>query len=352
MKAPLLAQIKEHDLSKTAIFTGAGVDPDGLASGLGMSMIVELLGGKATTFHRGTFNRPQNKTVRQILGLQIKPVSEFADDDDWTCVISVDGPAGVCPATPDYVVDHHEQSGDAKVGSDIRLQGSASSIIWEYAVEAGIDFTTEDGAKLAAAIAIGIITDTRVGGEESCSDLDYDALAFCLRHKDAKAYQDMLNYPLPAYYHDYYAIGWGKRDGSVGKVIERDVFVSGLGNIPAARSGVISDLAEKFAQTSGCTTALVFAFVEGKLMVSCRSSNMSLNVNEFIKELCGPDAGGGKRGAGAATIDLPVELPTLLTGLPDNLNGTLYQSIGDALVHKAMQLAGDGVREDEEEGVS
>ena len=42
----------------------------------------------------------------------------------------------------------------------------------------------------------------------------------------------------------------------------------------------------------------------------------------------------------------------LNSGLPDNLNGTLYQSIGDALVHKAMQLAGDGVREDEEAGVS
>jgi nanoRNase/pAp phosphatase (c-di-AMP/oligoRNAs hydrolase) len=343
MKAPLLEAIKKHDLGKTAIFTGAGVDPDGLACGLGMSMIVELLGGKATIFHQGTFNRPQNKTVRQILGLQIHPVSEMSDEG-WTCLISVDGPTGVCPETPDFIIDHHEQDGKPNIGSDVRLQGSASSIVWEYAVEAGIDFTTEEGSKLASAFAIGIITDTRVGGEESCSDLDYDALAFCLRHKDVKAYQDMLNYPLPAYYHDYYALGWSK------KVIERDVFVTGLGNIPVARSGVISDLAEKFAQTSGCTTALVFAFVDGKLMASCRSSNMSLNVNEFIKELCG--SGGGKRGAGAATVDLPAELPALLTGLPETLNSTLYQSIGDALVHKAMQLAGDGVREDKVEGVS
>ena len=115
MKAPLLEAIKKFDLSKTAIFTGAGVDPDGLACGLGMSMIVELLGGKAVIFHQGTFNRPQNKTVRQILGLQIKPVSEVDDagDGEWTCKISVDGPAGVCPLLPDFIIDHHEQ--DVKV---------------------------------------------------------------------------------------------------------------------------------------------------------------------------------------------------------------------------------------------
>lgn len=333
-KAPLLGKIKEHDLTKTAIFTGAGVDPDGLACGLGQSMIVESLGGKATIFYRGSFNRPQNKTVRQILGLQVKPESEFSADDQWTCIISVDGPSGVCPIIPDFIIDHHEQGDAASVGSDVRLQGSCSSIIWEYTMEAGIDYNTEEGAKLAAALAIGIITDTRVGGEESCSNLDYEALAYCLCHKDPKAYQDMLNYPLPAYYHELHALGWQNAQP------QRDVFITGLGPIPEGRSGVISDLAEKFAQTSGCTTSLVFAEVEGKLIASCRSSNMSLNVDEFMKELFG-DKAGGKRGAGGAIV----ELPQLLKGLPPEMNEQLFKSISDALVHKALKLAGDGVRE-------
>ena len=335
-KALLLEQIKKHDLSKTAIFTGAGVDPDGLACGLGFSMLIEFLGGKASIFYRGTFNRPQNKAVRQILGLKIKPETEFSADAQWTCIISVDGPSSVCPVIPDFIIDHHEQVDAGSVGNDVRFQGSCSSIVWEYTVEAGMDYETEEGAKLAAALAIGIVTDTRVGGEESCSALDYEALAFCLCHKDPKTYRDMLNYEVPAYYHELHALGWQNSS------LQRDVFVTGLGPIPEGRSGVISDLAEKFAQTAGCSTALVFAEVEGKLVASCRSSNMSLNVDDFMKELFGSGAG-GKRGAGGATV----ELPHLLKNLPSEMNQTLFKSISDALVHKALKLAGDGEREPE-----
>ena len=147
----LLEKIKSFDISNTAIFSGAGIDPDGLASSEVMRQIVERNDGKATVFYRGSFNRPQNKTMRQALGFILKSLDEFSESDGYTCYISVDGPSSVCPIKPHFIVDHHEQDESAIEGNDVRIIGSCSAIMWEYAIKDGIEFTTEEGAKLATA---------------------------------------------------------------------------------------------------------------------------------------------------------------------------------------------------------
>src|SRR5690606_34753090 len=101
LRAPLLPFLREADLTKTAIFSGHGVDPDGLSAQACMACLVELFGGRPVSFYRGSFNRPQNITMRQVLGLRPQHESEFNPDDNYTCIISVDGPASACPTIPD-----------------------------------------------------------------------------------------------------------------------------------------------------------------------------------------------------------------------------------------------------------
>ena len=334
----ILKKLKAFDLTKTAIFSGAGVDPDGLASAEVARQIVERNGGKATVFYRGSFNRPQNKTMRQSLGLVVKPIDEFANieqPDGYTCIISVDGPSGVCPCIPHFIIDHHEQNDPASEGNDVRFIGSCSAIMWQYAMDEGIDFVSEEGARLATALAIGIMTDTANGAVDSASDLDYEALAFCMKHKDNKLYRDILNYPQPRYYNDLYAIGWENRTE------EQAVLITGLGDLPTGRSGAVSDLAEKYQRTDGVSTTVTFAMVDGNIMASARSSNLALSMDEFMKTIFG--AGGGKRGAGAAFV----ELPALFKDLPLEIRDQVAKAIGAAITHKALQIAGDGVRDRE-----
>lgn len=331
-RAPLLESIQAADLSKTAIFLGAGVDPDGLASQAMMAVMVESWGGTAHCFYRGSFNRPQNRTMQQVLGLYPRPEREFLSENNFSTVISVDGPASVCPVLPDFIIDHHQPTQPAKVGSDVRLIGATSSIIWEYAMAAEVDFTSEEGAKLATALAIGIITDTKNGAEESATDLDFEALAFCLKRKNNKLYREILNFPKPAYYNDMYAKGWEARK------IEGSVLVTGLGNIPEARGGVISDLAEKFAETDGVSTAVVFGMVDGDIDISVRSSNSALNVDEFVKTAFG--GGGGKRGAGRVRLEMP-----LFKNIPQEMRNELFKAVYTVVAHKTLQIAGDGVRQ-------
>jgi len=327
IKAPLLTQLKSANLTKAALFLGAGVDPDGLASQAGIAALIERWGGKAISFYRGTFNRPQNKTIRQILNLNPLPEKEFKPEDDWTCIISVDGNAKMCPVQPDFIFDHHEQDGEAKIASDVRFCGATSSIIWEYLKEDGFNFTDEEGKRLCTLLVLGIRTDTREGASPNTTDLDYEALCFCLKNKDPKAYTQILNCPKPTYYNDLFVHGWSN------KTVEGPVLVAGLGNMPESRSGAISEIATQFAEAEGVSTAIVFGMVDGVVDISVRSSNLSLDVNEFVRAF---GEGGGKPGSGRARIATP-----LFQNLPDHLSGELFKIINEIVKHKALQITGD-----------
>lgn len=331
--APLLDKIKQSDLSKTLITLGASIDPDGLASQATMAEIIKKFGGNPHLFYAGSFNRPQNRTMAQELGLNPKS-EKFVDLDDtsYTCVISVDGPAHTCPIEPDFIIDHHEQSRPAKAGNDVRVVGACSSIMWEYAMAAELDFTTEEGKFLATALTIGILTDTRIGAVDAMSELDVNALAYCLKRKDNNKYKAIMNYPKPLYYNDMYVVGWENR------IVDGTVLVTKLGLLPKGRSGVISDLAEKYAETEGINTSVVCAWVDGEVCISVRSTNSSINVDEFVKNAFG--GGGGKRGAGAAILSMP-----LFRDVPRAMEEALFESIYKVIEHKALQIANDGVRE-------
>ncbi len=295
-KAPLLEQIKNFNLESVAIFTGAVVDPDGLACGLAMEAIVKSFGATSVKiFCMGTFNRSQNKTMKEVLDLNILFYDDF-NEEDFTCFISVDGPAEICPTPPDFIIDHHKPGTYGREGTDVRPNGSASSIVWEYVMAAGIDLGDDENSLIATALAIGIETDTNDFRIEGHTALDVEAYAYCLLRKDHKSYLAIKNWPRPEYYNDMYAEGWAN------KIWNGTVCVAALGVISEGRSGVISDLAETYLQTLGINTTLVAALVGDKIMISMRTSNTALDVDEFMKHR----GGGGKRGAAAGKVTLPM----------------------------------------------
>ena len=328
-KAKLLPLIREANIKKTAIFSGFP-DPDGLACTFAMETLLQKLGAESvTSFYKGTFNRAQNKTFRTLLNISVQPEEKFKDDD-YTCIIAVDAPANLLPVQPDFVIDHHEQDGSipSKIGSDIRFVGATSSIMLEYLIAADTDFNSELGQKLATALLIGIITDTKNGIVETTSELDYQAMSFCHRHKDHKTYKEIINFPRPPYYNDLFCLAWNN------KTIEGTLLVSGVGVIPEARSGILSDLAERFVEIEGIRTSVIFAIVDNYIDISIRS-NSSLNVDEFVKTAFG--GGGGKPGAGRSRIPLPI----IFQNIPDLLSNELYDICVKIIKHKVLQIAGD-----------
>ncbi len=328
----ILEQIKKADLTSVAIFGGAGVDPDGLASAICMKAIVEKFGGSATCFHRGTFNRPQNKTMREVLSLDFKPNSEFDVAHSYTCIISVDGPAEVCPVRPDFIIDHHKPGKPGKIATDVREIGSCSAILWEYAMAADIDFEDESGKVLATALAIGILTDTDNYKVDKCSDLDVRAASFCLEKKDYKTFIAIQNCPIPAYYNDAYAKGWSLKKGSATVIVEP------LGNIPSGRSGLISYLSEKYS-VEGVKLSVVVAMVNNQILMSVRGA---VDIQEFV-DMFG--SGGGKGGAGVAIINLP---EPFFSNVDDVSRKDVFDSFFKIIVNKALEFAGDGAKPEQD----
>jgi len=323
----ILEDIKKADLANVAIFSGAGVDPDGLAAQSGIRVLIKHLGGESISFYKGSFNRAQNKTMNQLLSLNPKPENEFIESN-FTCVISVDGPAEICPVIPHFVIDHHKAGEPAKEASDIQEVGACSSIVWKYLKAIDYDFTADEGPKVATALAIGIITDTDNFKKTNCSSLDFEAFVDCSINRDAKLFAEIMNYKEKEYCMDTLCDGWKKKE------TRGNMLVTNLGTLTKDQSGVISDAAAKFNRYYG--TTLVFGLVDGSLMASVRSTDWSVEVGDFVRQIFG--TGGGKLGAGAVTVKLPIcqDLPT---DLADEVCDSLYK----AVAHKALKAAGDGV---------
>lgn len=333
----ILDKIRKADLANVFIGLGACVDPDGLASQLAMKTIVETINpeAKISCYYRGEFDRAQNKTMREVLELSPKPYSEFKDDG-FTCLIMVDGPASVMPkgVFPTFIIDHHDQSGDATEASDVRMIGSCSAILWEYLMELNPELLEgEGGAKLATALAIGITTDTEGKTVDKTSRLDWEAEAYCGMRSDIKLYSAIKNYPRPSYQKDIEMQGWAN------KKIEGTVLVTQLGIMPVARKGAISSVAAEFCGQGPVRTTLVAGMVNGDIHFSFRTLNTSINADEFIKKIL-TKFGGGKPGAGAGYI----QLPGVCKDVPINIQEAIFLAIFNAVAHKTFEYAGDGVR--------
>lgn len=349
IKAPLLSKIKEHDLSRVFIGLGAGVDPDGLASQLAMKTIVEYINPDAQVdcFYRGNFDRAQNRTMREVLGLSPKPYGEIQRDvtNNWpyTCWIMVDGNASVMPKgfnEVDFIIDHHERNGEPRIGEDVRLIGSCSAIMWEYLMALNPQLLEgENGAKLATALVIGITTDTIEKTSAKTSALDWQAEGYCGARCDIKTYAAIKNYPRPVYQKDMEMEAWHN------KIVEGTVLVTPLGIITKQQKGVISSVAEEFCGQGPVRITLAAAMINGDVYFSIRSFNNSINVDEFIRNTLEAN-GGGKPGSGAGMISMP----KFCKNLPKEMQNEMFKSAFSALCQKTFEFAGDGVRRVEKVG--
>jgi len=342
-KAPILDDIRKANLTKVFIGLGAGVDPDGLASQVAMEKIIKSINPAAEThlFYRGDWDRAQNKTMREILSMNPRPYEEFDANDDWTCLIMVDGNIAAMPhgTIPHFVIDHHEGEPGATINSDVRYIGSCSAIMWEYIMATDPTILEgEDGSSLATALAIGVTTDTQGKTVTKTSRLDWEAEAYCGIRCDIKAYSSIMNYQKPSYQKDMETQAWQD------KKIEGTALTTRLGVIPVERKGVISSCAEEFCGQGPVKTTLASAMINGDVHFSLRTFSPSFGVDGFIKKRLTKDGkngyGGGKPGAGAGVI----KMPELCNHVPPEIQKEIFEAIHKAITHTLFEFIGDGVR--------
>ena len=94
-------------------------DPDGLGSMMGLAHLVETKLGKRTRLTRdGLISRAENRTMVELLDLDLVSISRLSWDCKGEAVVMVDsqpktGRHNIDPCIPLYaVIDHHDTPGD------------------------------------------------------------------------------------------------------------------------------------------------------------------------------------------------------------------------------------------------
>ena len=275
-------------------------DPDAMGSALGIKYILKNFGIESEIFYRNEISHPQNKTLVNVLNVQMTKIEGTIENDFKT--ITVDSTENnSCTKKADFVIDHHKNITASKNKIVLPQFGACSSIVFNLIKTIIPKYKEEtENADVFTALLLGIRTDTNDLISENMIKEDFVAYQELLDLSDKEKLQKVMSYPLPRYTYDKRLLLHKEGNSSE----SNGVFVGGVGYIPEVQRDVISVLADEYARMDSISTAVIFAIVgKKKLQVSIRSSNVSLDVGAMCHENFGA-FGGGTSYKGGASIPL------------------------------------------------
>jgi nanoRNase/pAp phosphatase (c-di-AMP/oligoRNAs hydrolase) len=209
------------------------------------------------------------------------------------------------------LIDHHSKQGNIQAEfTDLRPQmGATATILTQYIREGLLKFNTSDNKhiKCATALIHGIRSDTNKmmqAGEE-----DFIAAAFLSKFYDAQLLRAVLQSARSRRVMDVIERALRNR------IIKNNFSISGVGYLRYDDRDAIPQAADFLVTEEDIHTALVYGIVhdqeeEVELVIgSLRTTKLTLDPDEFIKEAFGKDAtgrffGGGRYMAGGFEIPL------------------------------------------------
>lgn len=307
-KHPKLDNLESDD--KVAIFMHKAPDPDSIGSAVGMQLFIDkVIGCESKVFYSGEISHPENKALMNIMNYSFNDLKEFSPDE-YDYNISVDctesniGFKDNQKIKMDMIIDHHRVEVEESEYDCVILDqiGSASSLVYHYFVKGLLinnESLEQEESNVATCLLFGIIKDTD-NLLENATDKDFSAHRELVKLANKKDIAEIQKYPLPDYIFDLETVAM-KNDN----FIETSAtFVTFLGHISEAKRDILPYLADKYMRKENVTTSIVTAVVGDSLGASIRSTNVSIDVNDFAKKVFGENHAGGKRGIGGATVPL------------------------------------------------
>lgn len=318
-----------------AIHTHSTPDPDALASAFGIQWILKRkYDTDSHIFYSGEISHPQNRTMINYLGINLVRIEDFNNEEFGYNIIVDATEANSTIDDPDLVIDHHKSQSKASK-SVIEQIGSTSTLIYEMICGLELVFEDEYDFNVGTSLYVGIKTDTNDLLSDSAIDRDYEASTGLLRVIDKKKLQGIIDYPLPAYFYDLekeiHKDGNNKIDGSC--------WVGSAGVIGKTKRDALPILAERMLRREGIETSVVIAVVGDTLDASVRSTNASLNVDQFCKQVFSKKFSGGKLGAGGTKSPLGIcSLEVDGKSLPEDIRATMWNGIKEGLFYKILHI--------------
>lgn len=309
-----LAEERREQCSKVALFSHPSLDPDAIASMMGVAWILfKEFDLEADLFYSGEVSHPQNNSMVNLLTPDLQRIEEYSEETAYCLRILVDtvpdyAGVGECKDLKfDVVIDHHRDQPTNFHGLVIHQKaGSCASIIYDMmeklvSKEDWLDDEVDVDTKLATGLIAGIMTDTHFMMSDDCTESDRCAFNGLFEYRNAGFLNQIVFFKRRKFWIAKKAEACARAS-----VDEEGVAVVGLGLIPERERDLISDMAEEMSSWASVETAIAFGVVGGdRIEGSVRSLNASLIVADFCKSLGGRyGSGGGKHGKGAYQLPL------------------------------------------------
>jgi len=315
--------------AKVAIFLQDNPDPDAIGSALGLAWLIKKIQSQVSTniYYGGEVSHPQNRTLVNLLNIQMKRVDAKKEYEEYALKIFVDvASAGKknlqsTRVIPDIIIDHHEDNPDGDyILKDIRVIGATATIICDYIRRAGFDLNpeVEEDANVATALLFAIENDTGNLVSENTRQLDADCFLYLLNRVDFNILTNVRDYPIPRYFFEL------EGTANKNKQIVGSVLVTGLEYLKKERRDALPYIADKFLRMEGIETVVVFGIIEDYLVASLRTTNKSISLNSICHSIFGEPYSGAKTRSGGARVPLGIISPNKST---ENVRNMVWEAL-------------------------
>ena len=306
----ILAAVKASTPKGMAIFCHDSPDADTLASAWALQHICEHYHVKAMIYYTGVMSMPQSKELVKLLGLKVQGLSsprqvlEALETHGKLAMMDMARPGenNRLPPTavPSIVVDHHSTNMSVRSGEayDIRGNvGSTSTLMTTHLINLEVPMDV----KLATALFYGIKTDT-AGFTSNVSTADLMAAAYLSAYV-FKPLLDMFELPpMPRSTMD--ALGKALKD----REVRHHLSVAYLGELPD--QSALPMAVDMLMQEEGVETAVAFALVGDRVLISARNRDKKVHVGEALHiAFEGLGSAGGHASAAGGQLDVKALAP-------------------------------------------
>lgn len=320
--AGLRASLEKHRGERQLVLLQDFPDPDALSGSWAYQLIAKQYNIQCDLVYAGALSHQENIALVKLTGLPAKrwPLNTIKEKDLSVyqgCVL-IDNQGTTCqllelvqqagiPIT--VIIDHHSQQDELSAEfADIRPSTRATATILTQYLQAGLlklDSSISDHVKCATALMHGLRSDTN--RLMQAQEEDFLAAGYLSRFYDAQ----LLNAVLQVYR--------SKRVMDViqksltNRVLQNNFSIAGVGYLRYDDRDAIPQAADFLVTEENVHTAVVYGIVhddEGEMEIiigSLRTSKLTLDPDEFIKEAFGRDCqgrffGGGRFTAGGFEI--------------------------------------------------
>jgi nanoRNase/pAp phosphatase (c-di-AMP/oligoRNAs hydrolase) len=348
--AELRKLLEAHRGERHAIVLQDYPDPDAISSAWAHHLIAARFAIECDILYEGRISHQENLALVQLAEIELVRYSGSEDLRQYHCTVFVDNQGTTSSLTdrfaaasikPLIIVDHHERQERIEAEfTDIRKIGATATIYTEYIREGLLELNKSDPqhVRLATALMHGIRSETN--GLIRAREEEMEAATFLTRYVDHSLLEDILSVKRSKQVFDVI------REALANREIRENFSISGVGYLRLEDRDAIPQAADFLLTEENVHTAIVYGIIvkgEREMVVgSMRTTKVTLNPDEFLKEALGATEqgryyGGGRRGAGG--FEIPIGF---LAGITDEDMMRMKWRLYDEMIKRKL-LAKIGV---------